>query len=196
MSGGHACRHSRGTKCPGDGSVRAPSKHKRAREGRMHGRTRGPRARKNAARESPRVRPKHRPSLRNGVNGLYALSRVYRAFCHRRPAETLSRDLTPASGRQDHTTSPSAQRHSSSDAAASIASRAHVRDDRDTPLVSRKSARMCERAVVAKPPVAGTEPVTPQRRQSLFRARDSSGVFLNPNSCKGFEPEPSKEGSG
>ena len=34
-------------------------------------------------------------------------------------------------------------------------------------LVSAKSARMCERAVLAKPPVAGTEPVTPQRRQSL-----------------------------
>jgi hypothetical protein len=43
----------------------------------------------------------------------------------------------------------------------------NVRDDRDTPLVSAKSARMCERAVLAKPPVAGTEPVTPQRRQSL-----------------------------
>jgi hypothetical protein len=42
---------------------------------------------------------------------------------------------------------------------------------------------MRERAVLAKPPVAGTEPVTPQRRQSLrIRARDSSGIFLNPNS--------------
>jgi hypothetical protein len=52
-----------------------------------------------------------------------------------------------------------------------------------TPLVSGKYARMCERAVPAKPPVAGTEPVTPQRRQSLtIRARDSSGIFLNPNS--------------
>jgi hypothetical protein len=27
-------------------------------------------------------------------------------------------------------------------------------------------------------------------------ARDRSGVFLNPNSCMGFEPEPSKEGNG
>ena len=44
----------------------------------------------------------------------------------------------------------------------------NVRDDRETPLVSRKSGRTCERAVVAKPPVAGTEPVTPQRRQSLY----------------------------
>ena len=53
------------------------------------------------------------------------------------------------------------------DAAASTASRPNVRDDRDTPLVSAKSVRMCERAVRAKPPVAGTEPVTPKRRQSL-----------------------------
>ncbi|SPP95009.1 protein of unknown function [Bradyrhizobium vignae] len=30
-------------------------------------------------------------------------------------------------------------------------------------LVSRKSARMCERAVLAKPPVAGSEPVRAQR---------------------------------
>src|SRR6185312_467437 len=71
-----------------------------------------------------------------------------------------------------------------------------VRDDRDPPLVSAKSARMCERAVLAKPPVAGTEPVTPQRRQSLSSEQGTAPVvFLNPNSCKGFEPEPSKEGS-
>jgi hypothetical protein len=65
-------------------------------------------------------------------------------------------DLTPASRRQDHTTSPSAkafrkstwrfwyrpaevfakadQRRSSSAAAASTASRSNVRDDRETPL--------------------------------------------------------------
>ena len=34
-------------------------------------------------------------------------------------------------------------------------------------LVSRKSARMCERAVSAKPPVAGTEPARARKRQSL-----------------------------
>ena len=63
-------------------------------------------------------------------------------------------------------------------------------------LVSRKSVRMCERAVADQPPVAGTEPVAPKGDRACIRARDSSGVFLNPNSCKGFEPEPSKEGSG
>jgi hypothetical protein len=46
----------------------------------------------------------------------------------------------------------------------STAARAYVRDDRDTPLVSQTCARMSERAVLAKPPVAGTEPVTPQRQ--------------------------------
>ena len=63
-------------------------------------------------------------------------------------------------------------------------------------LVSRKSVRMCERAVAHQPPVAGTEPVAPKGDRACIRARDSSGVFLNPNSCKGFEPGPSKEGSG
>ncbi len=63
-------------------------------------------------------------------------------------------------------------------------------------LVCWKSVRMCERAVISEPPVAGTEPVAPKGDRACKRARDSSGVFLNPNSCKGFEPEPSKEGSG
>jgi hypothetical protein len=38
----------------------------------------------------------------------FALSPVTGLVCHRRQAEFLPRDLTPASGRQDHTTSPSA----------------------------------------------------------------------------------------
>jgi hypothetical protein len=40
----------------------------------------------------------------------------------------------------------------------------NVRDDREAPLVSRKSGRICERAVANQPPVAGTEPVAPQKR--------------------------------
>ena len=63
-------------------------------------------------------------------------------------------------------------------------------------LVSSKSVRMCKRAAAHQPPVAGAEPVAPKGDRACNRARDSSGVFLNPNSCKGFEPEPSKEGSG
>ena len=112
--------------------------------------------------------------------------------------EVTSASLTPAPRRQDHTTSPSASPRSRLQRRlASTAPRPNVRDDRETPLVSAKSARMCERAVLAKPPVAGTEPVTPQRRQSLKSEQGTAPVvFLNPNSCKGFEPEPSKEGSG
>ena len=47
-----------------------------------------------------------------------------------------------------------------------------------------------------QPPVAGSEPDRAQRPRACRGARDRSGVFLNPNSCMGFEPEPSKEGSG
>ena len=45
-------------------------------------------------------------------------------------------------------------------------------------------------------PLLELSPLRPKGDRACNRARDSSGVFLNPNSCKGFEPEPSKEGSG
>jgi hypothetical protein len=48
------------------------------------------------------------PSLRSGFNGYFALSSVTGLFCHRRSRGFLLENLTPASGRQDHTTSPSA----------------------------------------------------------------------------------------
>jgi hypothetical protein len=63
------------------------------------------------------------PSLRNGFNGYFVLSPVTGLFCHRR-SRIQPATLTPASGRQDHTTSPSALRRSSCDTAASTASRA------------------------------------------------------------------------
>src|SRR5665213_1062329 len=46
----------------------------------------------------------------------------------------LLKNLTPASGRQDHTTSPSALALFVKSASASTASPPNVRDDRDTPL--------------------------------------------------------------
>src|ERR1700726_3926024 len=46
-----------------------------------------------------------------------------------------------------------------------------------------------------QPPVAESEPVRARRPRACRGAWDRSGVFLNPNSCKGLEPEPSKEGS-
>ena len=54
-----------------------------------------------------------------------------------------STDLTPALGRQDHTTSPSASRHSSRDAPRPSHPASNVRcDDREAPLLWRRDARM------------------------------------------------------
>ena len=64
----------------------------------------------------------------------FVLSLVTRLCCHHRRRIT-SADLTPAIGRQDHTTSPSASALSSAAPLASIASRPYVRDDRETPLL-------------------------------------------------------------
>src|SRR3984957_21138693 len=72
----------------------------------------------------------------------FALSLVTGLCCHHRPQETLlPRNLTPASGRQDHTTSPSASAHLVKSASASIASQPYVRDDRETPLCVGRDGR-------------------------------------------------------
>ena len=92
------------------------------------------------------------------------LSPVTGLFCHRRLADIVlslpgwadrtPQNLTPASGRQDHTILPSAKSvsrqravdrsqasrpalrsHRAQNAAASTASRPYVRDDHDTPLL-------------------------------------------------------------
>ena len=49
-----------------------------------------------------------RHSLRDGFTAYIVLSPVTGLSCHRRHAGLTLRNLTPASGRQDHTTSPSA----------------------------------------------------------------------------------------
>jgi hypothetical protein len=78
-----------------------------------------------------------RPSLRNGLTAYFVLSPVTGLFATvGRIGFSTFTALAPASGRQDHTTSPCAQCHSSGDIAAPIASRTNVRDDRDTPLAS------------------------------------------------------------
>jgi len=64
----------------------------------------------------------------------FVISPVIGLFCHRRRRELVPANLTPASRRQDHTTSPSALALFVKSAAASIASRTNVRDDRETPL--------------------------------------------------------------
>src|SRR4051794_41561482 len=71
----------------------------------------------------------------------FALSPVIGLCCHRRQRKA-SANLTPASRRQDHTTSPSASARFVKHATASIASRAYVRDDRDTPLMWDGMARL------------------------------------------------------
>src|SRR5665213_151957 len=83
-----------------------------------------------------------RHSPRNGCNGYCALSLVRRAFWPPSPALRLA-DLTPASGCQDHTPSPSA----SSALVRSTVSVHHipprVHDDRETPLsVGRDTKRL------------------------------------------------------
>jgi hypothetical protein len=54
---------------------------------------------------------------------------------------------------------------------------------------------MCERAVLNNRPSLDLSPIVLEGRRACRGAWDRPGVFLNPNSCTGFEPEPSKEGS-
>ena len=54
---------------------------------------------------------------------------------------------------------------------------------------------MCERAVLTNRPSLNLSPIVLEGLRACRGAWDRSGVFLNPNSCKGFEPVPSKEGS-
>jgi hypothetical protein len=107
---------------------------------------------------------------RNGFTAYFALSPATRLYCHRRlrikasslpgRADKPPRNLTPASGRQNHTTSPSASApfvcapvtaHGfKKPALRSLRARGHcrvhripprVRDDRDTPLVWDETSR-------------------------------------------------------
>ena len=106
-----------------------------------------------------------RHSPRNGFTAYSELSPVTGLSCHRRLAELPPRNLTPASGRQDHTTSPSApvstkatrrswyqsRRSFSEGGSASLVVRhcrvhripPHVRDDRETPLCWDGTGRAC-----------------------------------------------------
>ena len=70
--------------------------------------------------------------------GLYVVSPVNRAFLPPSPARCRSifADLAPASGRQDHTISPSASRHSSDDVTRPSRPAPNVRDDREAPLLA------------------------------------------------------------
>ena len=67
--------------------------------------------------------------------GYIALSPVTGLFGHRRLRELPFTNLTPASGRQDHTTSPSASTPFVNGAIRVHRIPPHVRDDRETPLL-------------------------------------------------------------
>jgi hypothetical protein len=54
----------------------------------------------------------------------------------------ISQGVAPAQGRQDHTISPSAKRHSSHDASRPSHPASNVRDDREAPLMWQRDARM------------------------------------------------------
>src|ERR1700688_112687 len=72
---------------------------------------------------SPQVHRDTRPSLRNGFNGFLRALPGDRALLPPSLARIAPRNLTPTSGRQDHTTSPSASVPFVSDTAPSTASR-------------------------------------------------------------------------
>src|SRR6202012_1244288 len=71
----------------------------------LHPRSRVQRCTKKCAHEHTGSAEAVRPSLRNGFTAYFVLSLVIGLSCHHRHTEIL-RDLTPASRRQDHTTSP------------------------------------------------------------------------------------------
>src|SRR6201996_9181186 len=62
--------------------------------------------------------------LRNGFTAYFVLFLVTGLCCHHRPREGCLENLTPASGRQNHTTSPSASALFVKSASASTASHA------------------------------------------------------------------------
>src|SRR3954452_23905255 len=83
-----------------------------------------------------------RPSPRNGFTAYSALSSVTGFLATVAPEQRwLPKNLTPASGCQDHTTSPYATVALVSRAAASIASQSNVHDDREAPLLRAGMAR-------------------------------------------------------
>jgi hypothetical protein len=75
-----------------------------------------------------------RPSLRNGFTAYSALSSAT-GFVATVIGGILPANLTPASGRQNHTPSPSAREPFVKGTVASTASRPYVRDDRERPSV-------------------------------------------------------------
>jgi hypothetical protein len=81
-----------------------------------------------------------RHSPRNGFNGFLRALPGDRALLPPSSAKMAPANLTPASGRQDHTTSPSASGTLVSGAVSVHRIPPHVRDDRETPLLRSGTA--------------------------------------------------------
>ena len=137
MTTGDMTPHSRGMMCPRVAWTFALVKGRGRREDRVHAAPAVSCASctKENAHEHTGSAETLRPSPRNGFTAYFVLSPVT-GFVATVVARISPRNLTPASGRQDHTTSPSAsasfvralcvalRSHCAPDAAASTASRA------------------------------------------------------------------------
>ena len=126
------------------GLQRQPSDNRGRRECRVRGPHPRPRVRSKEAHEQSHHRCCRQPAFpaRWFYGLLRALPGVHDVLVTVIGAmQSIVANLTPAKGRQDHTTSPSAQAALVSRAVTSIASRLTCRDDRDTPLVARPGWR-------------------------------------------------------
>jgi hypothetical protein len=104
-----------------------------------------------------------RHSLRNGFTAYNALSPVT-GFLATVTSRVLPQSLTPASGRQDHTISPSASAPFVVGTSASTASHRAFRDDREPPLLSGETG-------------GETPLICPTRQGEYFFGGDWTGFF-------------------
>jgi hypothetical protein len=124
-----------------------PRKSRGRRECRVHPMHPQPRVRIKKAHElkSPQVH-RNDPAFpaRVVLTACFVLSPVIGLSCHRHLQNHHLANLTPASRRQDHTTSPSAQAHSSRARKRPSHPAPNVRDDREAPLLAGAGqARTC-----------------------------------------------------
>jgi hypothetical protein len=132
--------HSRGMNHPSFSNSMSLFQNRGRREDRAPAGTHGPRAEKKHAAE-PQAQPKS-----SGLPCAMVLRLIRdlpgdQALLPPLP-RVISRNVTPTLGRQDHTTSPSASCCSSHSTSRPSHPALNVRDDRDTPLLWARDARM------------------------------------------------------
>ena len=142
----HTPPHSRGEKSP-ELCIIVSLKNRGRRECRALGQRPRPRVRNEKSTRDSHHRSAKQSGIpcANGFNGFLRALPGDRAFLSPSPArcESIVANLTPASRRQNHTTSPSAPVRFVSRTVASTASRPNVRDDRDTPLMRDGMGAAC-----------------------------------------------------